>query len=209
MDHRSGKKLRRVAKDNALASTALRLLETGQVIELKYNKQRLCLDSAHLPQQPAQVRHSQDQVNALACELPYTLGLPLSRLSVEEIRQHVISQGLVAEISGATLWRWLSSDALRPRKYRSWIFPRDPNFAEKPDLSSIFTNVSGRALHWVPMITSSAQTKRPVFKPAAENNRRCRRRPIARRTSSMSTSARCLDLSGSLGCPSSKSLRPL
>jgi hypothetical protein len=54
------------------------------------------------------------QVKALACELPYTLGLPLSRLSVEEIRRHVISQGLVAEISGATLWRWLSSDALRP-----------------------------------------------------------------------------------------------
>jgi hypothetical protein len=71
------------------------------------------------------------QVKALACELPYTLGLPLSRLSVEEIRQHVISQGLVAEISGATLWRWLSSDALRPWKHRSWIFPRDPNFAGK------------------------------------------------------------------------------
>src|ERR1700719_3352982 len=71
------------------------------------------------------------QVKALACELPYTLGLPLSRLSVEEIRQHVISQGLVAEISGATLWRWLSSDALRPWKHRSWIFPRDPNFASK------------------------------------------------------------------------------
>src|ERR1700751_6054282 len=50
------------------------------------------------------------QVKALACELPHTLGLPLSRLSVEEIRQHVISQGLVAEISGAPLWRWLSSD---------------------------------------------------------------------------------------------------
>src|ERR1700750_393160 len=72
-----------------------------------------------------------DQVKALACELPDTLGLPLSRLSVEEIRQHVISQGLVAEISGATLWRWLSSDALRPWKHRSWIFPRDPNFAGK------------------------------------------------------------------------------
>ena len=71
------------------------------------------------------------QVKALACELPHNLGLPLSRLSVEEIRQHVISQGLVAEISGATLWRWLSSDALRPWKHRSWIFPRDPNFASK------------------------------------------------------------------------------
>jgi hypothetical protein len=71
------------------------------------------------------------QVKALACELPHTLGLPLSRLSIEEIRQHVISQGLVAEISGATLWRWLSSDALRPWQHRSWIFPRDPNFADK------------------------------------------------------------------------------
>jgi len=43
----------------------------------------------------------------------------------------VIAQGLVAEISGATLWRWLSSDALRPWQHRSWIFPRDPNFASK------------------------------------------------------------------------------
>jgi DDE superfamily endonuclease len=70
-------------------------------------------------------------VKALACELPVKLGLPLSRLSIEEIRQHVIAQGLVAEISGATLWRWLSSDALRPWQHRSWIFPRDPHFAAK------------------------------------------------------------------------------
>jgi hypothetical protein len=57
----SGSKLRRAVKDNALASVALqRLLETGQVIELKYNKQRLCLHSAHLPQQSAQVHHSQE-----------------------------------------------------------------------------------------------------------------------------------------------------
>jgi hypothetical protein len=89
----------------------------------------------------------------------------LSRLSVEEIRQHVISQGLVAEVSGATLWRWLSSDALRPWKHRSWIFSAIRTLPQKPDPSSIFTNVSGR----VQMITSSAQTKRPVFKPAAEN----------------------------------------
>jgi hypothetical protein len=71
------------------------------------------------------------QVKALACELPHKLGLPLSRLSIEEIRQHVISQSLVAEISGATLWRWLSTDALRPWQHRSWIFPRDPNFEAK------------------------------------------------------------------------------
>jgi len=71
------------------------------------------------------------QVKALACELPHRLGLPLSRLSIAEIRRHVVTQGLVAEISGATLWRWLSSDALRPWQHRSWIFPRDPEFAAK------------------------------------------------------------------------------
>jgi hypothetical protein len=71
------------------------------------------------------------QVKALACELPHRLGLPLSRLSIADIRQHVITQGLVAEISGTTLWRWLSSDALRPWQHRSWLFPRDPDFAAK------------------------------------------------------------------------------
>ena len=42
-----------------------------------------------------------------------------------------MAQGLVAQISGATLWRWLSQDALRPWRHRSWIFPRDPAFAAK------------------------------------------------------------------------------
>lgn len=42
-----------------------------------------------------------------------------------------MAQGLVAEISGTTLWRWLSADALRPWRHRSWIFPRDPEFAAK------------------------------------------------------------------------------
>jgi hypothetical protein len=59
------------------------------------------------------------------------LQLPLSRLSLSEIRREVITQGLVAEISGTTLWRWLSADALRPWRHRSWIFPRDPDFAAK------------------------------------------------------------------------------
>jgi len=71
------------------------------------------------------------QVKALACELPHRLQLPLSRLSISEIRREVITQGLVAQISGATLWRWLSADALRPWRHRSWIFPRDPDFAAK------------------------------------------------------------------------------
>jgi hypothetical protein len=55
----------------------------------------------------------------------------LARWSVSELQRAVIEQGLVAEISGATLWRWLSQDALRPWQHRTWIFPLDPAFAAK------------------------------------------------------------------------------
>ena len=58
-------------------------------------------------------------------------GVPLARWSVAELRHAVVAQGIVAQISGTTLWRWLSQDALRPWRYRSWIFPRDPQFAPK------------------------------------------------------------------------------
>ncbi len=70
-------------------------------------------------------------VQALACARPRQLRLPLSRLQVPDIRAEAIRQGLVAEISGTTIWRWLSEDALRPWAHRSWIFPRDPDFELK------------------------------------------------------------------------------
>src|SRR5713101_7885400 len=71
------------------------------------------------------------EVKALACELPCTLGLPLSRFSISEIKREVLNRGLVATIGDTTLWRWLSQDAIRPWYHRSWIFPRDPHFAQK------------------------------------------------------------------------------
>src|SRR6266567_731520 len=46
------------------------------------------------------------EVKAIACELPSRLGLPLSRLQVPDIRDEVITRGLVAAISGTTIWRW-------------------------------------------------------------------------------------------------------
>lgn len=71
------------------------------------------------------------QVKALACQLPKDLGLPFSRLTRTEIARHAVERGIVASISGATVWRWLSADAIRPWCYRSWIWPRDPQFEEK------------------------------------------------------------------------------
>jgi hypothetical protein len=70
-------------------------------------------------------------VKAIACELPATRGLPLSRLSCSDIAREVERGGLVATISNTTVWRWLSEDAIRPWQHRCWIFPRDPDFAVK------------------------------------------------------------------------------
>ncbi|HEX9124400.1 MAG TPA: IS630 family transposase [Actinomycetota bacterium] len=71
------------------------------------------------------------EVKALACELPATLGVPLSRFSIPEIRAEAMSRGIVAQISGSTIWRWLDEDAIRPWTHRSWIFPRDTDFERK------------------------------------------------------------------------------
>jgi len=73
------------------------------------------------------------EVKALACELPSELGVALSRLSYAEIAREAVERGLVATISGATVWRWLSADAIKPWSYRSWIFPRAEHFSERAE----------------------------------------------------------------------------
>jgi DDE superfamily endonuclease len=72
--------------------------------------------------------------------------VPLSRWSRTALRRAVLAQGLVAAISGTTIWRWLSRDAIRPWRYRSWLFPRDPAFAAKAGL--ILDLYAGRWQGW-------------------------------------------------------------
>ena len=70
-------------------------------------------------------------VKAIACELPASRGIPLSRMSVTDVAAEARRTGLVARISDSTVWRWLSEDAIKPWQHRCWIFPRDPFFAAK------------------------------------------------------------------------------
>jgi hypothetical protein len=70
------------------------------------------------------------EVKAMACELPATHGRPLGRFSRAELHRLVIERGLT-QASASTIWRWLHEDAIKPWQTRSWIFPRDPAFAEK------------------------------------------------------------------------------
>ena len=67
----------------------------------------------------------------LACERPADSAVPLARWSSSELAREAIARGICEQISGVTVWRWLSEDAIKPWRYRSWIFPRDPQFTAK------------------------------------------------------------------------------
>jgi len=88
------------------------------------------------------------EVKALACEVPATLGLPLSRLHIPDLRAEAMARGLVASVSDTTIWRWLSEDAIKPWQHRRWVCPRDPAFERKAGvvLDLYHRTFEGRAL---------------------------------------------------------------
>jgi hypothetical protein len=71
------------------------------------------------------------EVIRLACEQPVDRDVPLARWSSSELAREAVARGIAEHISGVTVWRWLSEDAIKPWQHRSWIFPRDPGFAAK------------------------------------------------------------------------------
>jgi hypothetical protein len=85
----------------------------------------------------------------MACALPAEHGLPLARWSAHELAREAVTRGIVEQISGVTVWRWLSADAIKPWQHRSWIFPRDPRFAERagPILDLYQGRWQGERLH--------------------------------------------------------------
>ncbi len=85
----------------------------------------------------------------MACALPAEQGVPLSRWSATELAREAVARGIVEQISGVTVWRWLSQDAIKPWQHRSWIFPRDPRFADRagPILDLYQGRWKGELLH--------------------------------------------------------------
>jgi transposase len=70
-------------------------------------------------------------VCALACQLPATTGVALSRWTAPELAAELRSQGLVSPISPSSVLRILAEHPIKPWRYQSWVFPRDPDFAAK------------------------------------------------------------------------------
>jgi transposase len=71
------------------------------------------------------------EVKALACELPTEAGVPLAKWSCPDLAAEARRRGVVSSVSASTVRRWLAADAIKPWQHRSWIFPRDPDFAIK------------------------------------------------------------------------------
>jgi hypothetical protein len=65
--------------------------------------------------------------------VPAHAGAPLSRWSCPELAREAVAQNVTESISAATVRRWLARDAIKPWQYRSWIFPRDPDFTVKAE----------------------------------------------------------------------------
>ena len=71
-------------------------------------------------------------VVALACQLPVDTGVPLSRWTGPELAAELVAQGLVSgPVSASSVLRILAENPVRPWRYQSWIFPRDPDFEAK------------------------------------------------------------------------------
>jgi hypothetical protein len=71
------------------------------------------------------------QVTAIVCETLAKRELPLSRLSIADLLQVVTQEEGLAGLSHSSLGRFLHQDALRPWRYRYWLFPRDPEFVSR------------------------------------------------------------------------------
>ena len=69
-------------------------------------------------------------VKAVACERVAATKQPLSRQSLADVTARGRT-GLDTPISRSTVWRILATDAIKPWRYKYWIFPRDPHFVAK------------------------------------------------------------------------------
>ena len=71
------------------------------------------------------------EIKAMACEPPDRRAVALTRWSSHELAAQAVAEGVVEAISLSTIRRWLHAAAIKPWRYRSWIFPRDRDFAAK------------------------------------------------------------------------------
>ena len=80
----------------------------------------------------------------LACERPDTLGRSLSQWDCQELARQLIAEGVVADISAATVRRILRSHKLKPWRCHFWLHPKKPRdaafYATVSELIDLYTH---------------------------------------------------------------------
>lgn len=87
-----------------------------------------------LPRSGRPVRYGpQERAQAIAvvCEELWKHEKPLSRFSIGDLHRVVTQEEGLTSVSRSSLGRFLSQNALKPWRYRYWLFPRDPEFISK------------------------------------------------------------------------------
>jgi transposase len=136
--------------------------ETVRKWRNRYARERLAgLEDRPRPGRPKKFTAAQiAEVKAIACSEPEGKGVPLARWSIREVARQSVQDGVVASVSAASVGRWLAQDILKPWQTRSWISPRDPDFAAKGAL------VENGKLSWLtPMKPPLCEATPPAAPP--------------------------------------------
>jgi hypothetical protein len=67
---------------------------------------------------------------------------------LRDLTARVIEELALAKLAPSTVWQILDRDALKPWQYRSWIFPRDPEFTHR---AGVVLDLYGRVYQGQPL----------------------------------------------------------
>lgn len=121
------------------------------------------------------------EVTAMACSLPRSQAVPLSRWSRAELARRVAAACTLGPVSASTVGRWLRADKLRPWRYRLWQHIHDPAaFLERArPVLQLYANASSllRTGTWVVCVDekTSIQARAAEQAPRASCPGHCQR----------------------------------
>jgi transposase len=90
----------------------------------------------------------------LACERPDRLGRSLSQWDCAELARQFVADGLVEDISAATIRRILAAHHLKPWRHHLWLSPKHPREAEFYTTVSVLIELYTRPLRDDEMVLS-------------------------------------------------------
>ena len=91
------------------------------------------LSDAPRPGSPGRTTAEQvAQISALACEEPQLSGRPITRWTLDELRDEALARKIVTTISPAQVGRYLPRAAVQPQRCQMWLNTTEKDEAQFP-----------------------------------------------------------------------------